>query len=157
MGLNASGGGVSAVFPRPAWQSTIPSPDAPAESAGPRRLVPDWSAHSDPTEGYSVRTASGLISVGGTSAVVPLLAGFLARIIELRNGKRLGHLPPLLYPLGKADGHFTDIVKGNNDHLWVPGFPAVPSWDACTGLGTPVGPALVQSLVNAPAPSLIPR
>ena len=46
---------------------------------------------------------------------------------------------------GQAAPGFRDITSGNNG-----AYSAGPGWDACTGLGSPNGPALL-ALVTAPA------
>jgi kumamolisin len=46
-----------------------------------------------------------------------------------------------LYALPAASGAFHDIVSGDNG-----GYSAGPGWDACTGLGTPDGTALLAAL-----------
>src|SRR6185437_11840524 len=67
---------------------------------------------------------------GGTSAVAPLWAAFMARI-NAALGRQLGFVNPLLYsPLVRNT--FRDITSGNNG-----GFSARTGWDLCTGLGTP--------------------
>jgi kumamolisin len=71
--------------------------------------------------------------IGGTSAVAPLWAGLIARINQT-TGTPAGYLNPLLYSSPQA---LRDIVSGNNGD-----FGAAIGWDACTGLGTPNGPAL---------------
>jgi kumamolisin len=77
--------------------------------------------------------------IGGTSAVAPLWAGLFARINQLV-GKPAGYLNPILYSASAA-GAFRDITSGNNG-----GYSAGPGWDACTGLGSPKGAALLAVL-----------
>jgi len=75
--------------------------------------------------------------IGGTSAVAPLLAGLVA-LLNQRSGRRLGFLNPLLY--GSAPrGLFRDVTTGTNG-----AFTAARGWDACTGLGSPIGDALAD-------------
>jgi kumamolisin len=57
-------------------------------------------------------------------------------------GTRLGYINPLLYGLAKQ-GVFRDIVIGNNG-----GYSAHPGWDACTGLGRPIGSRLLEALTK---------
>src|SRR5581483_11412135 len=60
-GRGATGGGISAAFPRPAWQT------------GTRgRGVPDVAAVADPATGYRIRVDGQDMVIGGTSAVAPL-------------------------------------------------------------------------------------
>jgi kumamolisin len=125
---SASGGGYSATFPRPAWQ--------PA-SIGEFRGLPDISANADPETGYIVVIDGERAVVGGTSAVAPLLAGLAARLAQLR-GTPVGDLLPVAYANPVA---FTDITEGGNE-----GYIASDGWDAASGLGSPVGEALLAAL-----------
>jgi kumamolisin len=77
--------------------------------------------------------------IGGTSAVAPLWAALLARINQSL-GKDVGYVNPLLYASGSAAA-FHDITSGTNGT-----YSAGPGWDACTGLGSPDGSALLASL-----------
>lgn len=87
------------------------------------------------------------VQVGGTSASSPIFAGGLALLNSLliAAGKpTTGWIHPTLYSHPEA---FTDITDGgsfsckdrNDTSL---GFPAGPGWDASSGLGTPILPAL---------------
>jgi kumamolisin len=81
--------------------------------------------------------------VGGTSAVAPLWAGLIARLAQ-STGKKFGLLQPLLYAgitPGKDVSGFNDITQGNNG-----AYSAGPGWDACSGLGSPQGAALLTRL-----------
>jgi kumamolisin len=69
--------------------------------------------------------------------VAPLWAGLIARINAL-NGSAVGYINPLIY---KSPGALNDITQGNNGD-----FKATPGWDACTGLGSPKGAALLSAL-----------
>jgi kumamolisin len=81
--------------------------------------------------------------VGGTSAVAPLWTALIARLAQA-TGLRFGLIQPSLYA-GVTPGvdvaGFRDIVTGSNG-----AYNAGPGWDACTGLGSPDGPALVARL-----------
>jgi kumamolisin len=80
-GGGSTGGGVSAAFPRPAWQGSINIPSV-NPNAGPGRIVPDVAANAAGSTGYFV-VAQGRGEVsGGTSAATPLWAGLLARLIK---------------------------------------------------------------------------
>src|SRR6185436_20616382 len=69
-GGGATGGGVSAHFPRPAYQAAANVPAAGRDNAG--RGVPDVAAVGDPGTGYIIRVGGKDLIVGGTSAVSPL-------------------------------------------------------------------------------------
>jgi kumamolisin len=55
-------------------------------------------------------------------------------------GKPVGFLNPLLYQITES-GNFNDISSGNNG-----AYKAATGWDACTGLGSPMGDAIAASL-----------
>ncbi len=124
----ATGGGFSATFPLPSWQK---GPGVPASASG--RGVPDVSGDADPATGYVTRVDGKADVIGGTSAVAPLWAGLVALINE-GMGKPVGFVNPLLYQEAGTAGDFHDITSGNNG-----AYSAGPGWDACTGLGTPIG------------------
>ncbi len=117
----ATGGGISVLFPQPAWQKTIA-----ATKSG--RGVPDVSGNADPATGYQVRVDGESLVIGGTSAVAPLWAGLLA-VANAQSKTNAGFLQPKLYA---AKNVCRDITSGNNG-----AFQAGPGWDACTGLGSP--------------------
>ena len=134
----ATGGGVSDFFAKPTWQDNIDVP-APTAAAGGRG-VPDVAGNADPSTGYKVLVDGDNTVIGGTSAVAPLWAGLITAA-NAANGKNAGFINPLLYS-AKEGTTFRDIVSGNNG-----AFDAGPGWDACTGLGSPVGTA-VRTIVN---------
>jgi kumamolisin len=115
--------------------------DAAAEAGG--RGVPDVAGNADPTTGYQVYSDGKSQVVGGTSAVAPLWAGLVARLAEV-TGQRFGLIQTSLYA-GVTPGDdvpgFNDITSGNNG-----AYAAGPGWDACTGLGSPDGTALLSKL-----------
>jgi kumamolisin len=138
----ATGGGVSTFFPLPTWQQGFGVP-SPANSGGGRG-VPDVSGDADPATGYVTRVDGQPDVIGGTSAVAPLWAGLLA-LINQQLGTPVGFVNPLLYQIGNSGGGFRDIVTGNNGS-----FSAKKGWDACTGLGSPVGTGILQGLTGTP-------
>jgi len=71
--------------------------------------------------------------------VAPLCAGLFALINEVC-GKSAGFIQPLLYGNPTA---FRDIKSGDNKKGAI-GYSAGPGWDACTGLGSPNGGALLK-------------
>ncbi|HTK64398.1 MAG TPA: S53 family peptidase [Pseudonocardia sp.] len=133
-GQGATGGGISAAFPRPAWQTAVKG-----------RGVPDVAAVADPATGYRIRVDGQEMVIGGTSAVAPLWAALAARLAQ-GTGRPTGLLQPTLYGLGGSAGGFRDITVGSNG-----AYSAAPGWDACTGLGVPVGEALLAALRGASA------
>ena len=143
-GEGATGGGVSNVFPLPSWQANAKVP-APSSSAGGRG-VPDVAGDADPVTGYKVRVDGENMVIGGTSAVAPLWAGLIA-LSNQQNGTSAGFIQPQIYA-AKAASAFHDIVSGNNG-----AFSAGPGWDACTGLGSPIGAKLIPLLSTSTAPT----
>ncbi len=138
----ATGGGVSTVFALPTWQANA---NVPAAGTFAGRGVPDVAGDADPVTGYVVRVDGSTMVIGGTSAVAPLWAGLVA-LSNAQNKVTAGFLQPTIYA-AKAKSCFRDITSGNNG-----AYSAGPGWDACTGLGSPVGTALIKLLGGAPGP-----
>jgi kumamolisin len=143
-GEGATGGGVSEVFALPRYQQSAGVPKAPNGFVG--RGVPDVAGDADPESGYNVLVDGQQTVIGGTSAVAPLWAGLLARINQSL-GKNVGYLNPLLYTKN-VEATLHDITAGSNGT-----YSAGPGWDACTGLGTPDGAALLAALSNPTPPT----
>ena len=137
-GNGATGGGVSSHFATPAYQSGSGVPAASIDGRG----VPDVAGNADPLTGYRVRVDGQNITIGGTSAVAPLWAGLTA-LANQRNGARAGAPHDVLYQATQA---FRDITSGDNG-----GFAAKSGWDACTGLGSPIGDQIATALAGAAA------
>jgi len=133
----ATGGGVSTLFPLPTWQASSKVPASTSSAGG--RGVPDVAGDADPATGYTVRVDGETSTIGGTSAVAPLWAGLIA-LANAANGQDAGFVNPTLYNNPKA---FRDITSGNNG-----AFNAGPGWDACTGLGSPNGAAVIAALAS---------
>jgi kumamolisin len=131
----ATGGGVSTVFPLPAWQSSANVPKLPNGSTG--RGVPDVSGDADPSTGYTIRVDGQTMVIGGTSAVAPLWAGLIA-LSNAINKSDAGFVNPTLYA-AKSKKAFHDITSGNNG-----GYEAGPGWDPCSGLGSPIGISITK-------------
>ncbi|WP_125609675.1 S53 family peptidase [Specibacter cremeus] len=149
-GRGATGGGVSRHFALPSWQQAS---NVPLLNGKPGRGVPDVAAVADPQTGYQVLVDGQRMVIGGTSAVAPLWAALLSRIAGA-NGKPLGLVAARLYSPAVASGTpqgFRDITVGNNG-----AYAAGAGWDACTGLGVPIGTALATLLGAVPAPTPTP-
>jgi kumamolisin len=131
----ATGGGVSRFFALPAYQKNAHVPTQ-HDTHKPGRGVPDVAGDADPATGYRVRVDGKDLIFGGTSAVAPLWAALIARV-NAKTGQHAGFVNPKLY----AHGVLRDITQGNNG-----AYKAGPGWDACTGLGSPNGPAVLQAL-----------
>jgi len=129
-GSGASGSGCSAYVRKPSWQ---PPTDCPM------RTVADVSAAAFNIPVYN-QAYSGWVTVGGTSASAPLIAGIYGLA---GNGATTGH--KYLYAHARS---LFDVTTGNNDwwsstHGAACGFDSLcvagPRYDAPTGLGTPDG------------------
>jgi kumamolisin len=139
-GEGAGGGGISDFFDLPTYQQNANVP--PSANPGGRigRGVPDVSGDADPTSGYQTLVDGQPDVIGGTSAVAPLWAGLIALLNEDLK-QPVGYLNPLLYQKAASTSGFNDITSGNNG-----AYSAGPGWDACTGLGTPIGTAIEATL-----------
>jgi kumamolisin len=132
-GEGATGGGFSTAFSAPSYQSF-------ASSGKTGRGVPDVAGNADPNTGYPIIVDGQEEVIGGTSAVAPLWAGLIALINEsLPSAKPVGFANPKLYAIGESG--FRDITSGSNGH-----YSAGAGWDACSGLGSPNGAALLKAL-----------
>jgi subtilase family serine protease len=162
-GLSSSGGGASALFTKPTWQTGVPG--IPADG---QRDVPDVALYSSPNyPGYlycSSDTSTGvngscangfrdandqyLTVAGGTSFAAPIFAGMLA-IVNQKAGYTSGQglINKQLYTLAANSATyasaFHDVTTGNNDCLGgsslcssTAGFSAGVGYDQVTGLGS---------------------
>jgi kumamolisin len=127
-----TGGGVSAKFPRPTWQTTNRT----------NRCVPDVAGSADPEYGWEIIVYGTAESVGGTSAVAPMWAALVACLSS--SGIKISQFMTALYANPSA---CRDITTGSNG-----GFAAATGYDCVTGLGVPIGTALA-SILALPAPS----
>ena len=147
-GIAAGGGGVSAVFSKPWWQT---GPGVPDDQA---RDVPDVAlSASGAHDGYLIYANGSLMAVGGTSAASPSFAGIvtlLNQYLVLNGGQAktgLGNINPNLYAIAQtASAPVHDITSGDNI---VPcasgstgcvnasfGYKAGAGYDLATGLGS---------------------
>jgi kumamolisin len=146
-GQGACGGGVSDVFPVPSWQATVEVP-VNTRTGQHGRGVPDVAGCADPETGYLIRVDGQSEVIGGTSAVAPLWAALICRLAQA-SGHSFGLVQEILYAgvaAGKPAPGLRDITAGNNGV-----YQAGAGWDACTGLGTPEGTALLTRLEAAGA------
>jgi kumamolisin len=134
----ATGGGVSVQFALPSYQAQANVP-VNVDTQGTGRGVPDVAGDADPQTGYRIRVDGVEQTIGGTSAVAPLWAGLIA-LLNQSLGSPLGFAQPRLYGAAPARG-FRDITSGSNG-----AYDANAGWDACTGLGSPDGAALLAAL-----------
>ncbi len=137
---HGTGGGVSSLFDRPAWQQVEPTPSVSG------RLTPDIAAVADQFTGMKIVFDQQFALGGGTSLAAPIWAGLTALIdgVLTRNGGQLlGDLNPKLYRIAAhaTNPAFRDVVEGGNA-VWRAG----PGYDLVTGLGTPNAGNLVKDL-----------
>jgi len=106
----------------------------------------------------------GIEAVGGTSCSCPIVAGLMALLngqVQVKTGKPLGFMNPLIYQMAAAQPNtFTDITIGDNIctengcSSSCKGFYTTKGWDPITGFGTPVFTNIqsyVQKMLNIPA------
>ena len=136
--FGASGGGVSVLLPRPAWQAGTP---VPLNRVGRRgRGVPDVAANGDPATGYRVFVWGKWCVGAGTSAAAPMWAGLIARINQAR-GAPVGLVTPFLYK------NFRDLTRtGALRPVASPAGRVRRNWNRHTGLGAPTGAHLLKEL-----------
>ncbi|WP_055586417.1 S53 family peptidase [Streptacidiphilus griseoplanus] len=148
-GYGASGGGVSGIFDRPAFQRGV------SKIVGSHRGTPDisltasvnggawvYSSYAPATKGWGI--------TGGTSEATPLFAGVVALAAQQAN-HRLGRINDTLYAMGRSDpsrSGLVDVVTGNNTFAGVKGFTARKGYDLASGLGTIDGTAFVKALAR---------
>ncbi|MDR3661131.1 MAG: S53 family peptidase [Mycobacterium sp.] len=141
-----TGGGVSALFDRPGWQSSAAAQVDPKREAG-KRLTPDISAVADPYTGVRIVVNKEVVVGGGTSQAAPIWAGLAAvmnQYLTANGGRRIGALNPQLYRIATGAPHpaFRDITLGGNAVD-----TAAPGYDLVSGLGAPNLENLVQDLL----------
>ncbi len=160
--FGTTGGGVSATFPAPSYQTAAGITGA-TDSAGTfhaGRGVPDIGGMVGLT-GFFVNGIS--YGFTGTSCVAPLYAGFAA-VLRSAFGVELGFFNSILYALPTAA--FNPRASGNNNShdtptnvaIAIPGYkgttPDAPffssgtGWDACTGLGSVAGSNFLNSVAG---------
>jgi subtilase family serine protease len=167
----ATGGGPSAIYPRPSWQAGV------LPGQGDHRLVPDVAWNAAVNGGVLVYTSFfpdvnrvGWHIYGGTSAGSPQVAALTALAVE-KAGHGLGNINPAIY--GARGAWFTDVspvhqgapgvISGdltsnrmfdyNGDGqpvTWDPvaGWPVLHGYDMTTGWGTPKAGAYVSGVAK---------
>jgi len=148
-GLWSSGGGASAIYAKPSWQTGTGVP------ADGKRDVPDVSLTAAGHDGYLIYQNGELYVVAGTSAASPSFAGVMALVVQ-HAASRQGNADTAFYSLARAGGPtaFHDITSGNNSVPGQSGFSATAGYDQATGLGSIDGSILVNDWSDAtPAPA----
>jgi subtilase family serine protease len=165
----AGGGGVSAQWKMPSYQSGAPkslnvinrnsSGTQCKATSGDCREEPDVSANADPSTGYMIYytgTAAGetgWLPIGGTSAASPLWAALMALVNADSACKApIGFANAALYKVAATSYKttFTDITSGDNDYTpsgYTGGlYPAGTAYDMASGLGSPKAGPLAAAL-----------
>ena len=146
-GLWASGGGTSAVYPKPGWQR---APGVPANLPQYQyRCLPDLALAAG-RDGYRVETSERALVTGGTSCAAPACAAILALVVQ-KTGARQGSAGATLYRLasaqfrGEGPRGFHDITLGDTCVPGTQGYSCRPGYDLATGLGSLDALALVSA------------
>ena len=157
----ATGGGVSSVWARPAYQAAAAQSESSVScgTAGTScREVPDVAANGDPNTGYVIYYDGQWNTMGGTSISTPTWAALtaLADSSPACAGHPVGFANPALYKLAATayGANFGDVTSGANGYDHVAGFSAGPGYDMASGLGTPNARSIVPALCGgAPIPA----
>jgi hypothetical protein len=134
--ISAGSGGVSAAYPKPAFQSALTPGDssrdlpdvsllaANGQNGALWTLCSDNVSNGDDTGTYTdCQVTGGLLTsstqiegVGGTSASAPAFAGMLALVSQSLSGARLGQANTSIYRLANTlySTIFHDVTQGNN-------------------------------------------
>jgi subtilase family serine protease len=170
----ATGGGPSALYSRPSWQSSVAS-----VIGGNARGVPDVAWNAAVNGGVLVYITAfpqyqraGWHVYGGTSAASPQVAALTALAEQERTAAHkppLGNIDPLIYAHPQWFTDVQPVTEGTaqsgqlvNNREWdyngdgvavtpdaVPGWPTLGGYDLTTGLGTPAASAYVSGLAGS--------
>ena len=140
--LRGTGGGISEQYVVPAFQTGMTLPGS-LNDGKPGRGVPDVAAAAASTNGYRIFVNGAELVASGTSAVAPLWGAFIA-LLNAERGEALGFVNDRFY---QASNLLRPIISGDNkDAVSGLGYSAAPGWNACTGLGSPNGAAIIAAL-----------
>jgi kumamolisin len=145
VGNGAGGGGVSTVWPIPAWQTNVSTVYSMTN-----RNVPDVSLNADPSTGYAIYFQGQWQIFGGTSCAAPLWAAFTACVnqtLASANKPALGFANPILYAIASGMSYatdFHDVTTGNNYY-----YNAGTGYDNASGWGSFSGANLYTSLTGS--------
>jgi kumamolisin len=151
----SSGGGVSNVFSKPAWQTGTP--------ADGKRDIPDISMIASSPGVFIATDSSGTAIIqccwGGTSLAAPLWAGYSRAVASKAGVTRLGLMNSTIYSLanaGAATNGLIDVTGGNNTFNGVTGYSAGAGFDLLTGWGSPNMATFASAYVGGPLPTPTP-
>lgn len=131
---SGSGGGVSTIEPRPAYQDQV--------NTFPNRGTPDVSFDADSATGVAAYDSSdgGWLELGGTSVGAPAWAAILAVADQLRAAHGRARLTSAKNEAQQALYHLSvglfDVTSGSNGSCGAV-CTAGPGYDFVTGLGSP--------------------
>lgn len=137
---SGSGGGQSAVWSEPNWQTGY---NVPQDGA---RQTPDFALNADPNTGYSLYYGGSWNVAGGTSFVAPQMTATFALIDQLsaqQGYSPIGETDPAIYwdASNNYGTDFNDITSGNNGY-----YSAGPGYDNVIGWGSINAANFVQDL-----------
>ena len=152
----ATGGGLSSIFSRPAYQNGVTG------VVGVKRGMPDISMSGGCASRVDVYEGFGGVTPGwyihcGTSESAPLFAGIVALADQVA-GHALGPINPALYAMATAHAPgIVDVTSGNNTVSFtqggalhtVTGFRAKAGYDLVSGIGTVNAALFVPELAKA--------
>jgi len=155
---NGSGGGISTIYPIPAWQQGIDM--SVNQGSTSMRNLPDVAMIADNV--WDIADNGQSFAVVGTSVAAPLWAAFTALVNQqaaTTGQPPVGFANPALYAIGQGPDYrscFHDITTGNNTSSSSPNrFYAASGYDLCTGFGTPNGTSLINALLAPPTEPLL--
>lgn len=159
-GIGAGGGGLSRYEPRPSYQPNILYWNTPQSCGTYCREIPDISANAGVGMILYDSGAGGWTIAGGTSLAAPYAAGLVADI-DTGCTTNEGVWTPALYSLwhsSPANTVVSDITSGNTDLTGSNGgdYPALPGYDAATGLGSPIPTGLTCPEISSVTPHAAP-
>ncbi len=144
---DGSGGGVSRVFRRPAWQR---GPGVSNRYSNGMRQLPDVASIGDSLTGWDIVSGGLWVPVGGTSAGAPLWAALMAltdQALAARHLGPVGFANAALYDFAADPSNFPaaayrQVTAGTNLY-----YPATSGWNFATGLGSPNAAAVVDDFI----------
>jgi kumamolisin len=142
------GGGVSAYWSIPAYQTTLASQAvAAAKVSTTMRNLPDVVLTADASTAYAFYIDGAWWGYFGSSLASPIWASFISRVNQgLGSNAPIGSVNTVLYQLAQTSSYandFHDITTGNNGY-----YPAEPGFDDAAGLGSFNGLNLYNDLVK---------
>ena len=158
-GYVGSSGGISSHYSIPSWQTNVSNMAGRGGSTSLRN-IPDVALTADNVYVAYGNGTSG--EFGGTSCAAPLWAGFIALVNQqaATNGESsVGFINPAIYAIAAGPNYavcFHDVTTGSNTWPSSPNlFYATNGYDLCTGLGTPNGTNLINTLAPLPVPYFV--